>query len=232
MSCSSRKPEIKFSVKEAIWHEAFHGIHINFGQTTEPLELYTDQRPSHERRQETATPTLAGPLASSLIPTDTAATATSVSIDLSHEGDKENWFPEFKTSALQFPIDIECKDCQTRGSLELTQGEWELLDFADWANVDNFTDIFRFGFVQFSLKEFFAHVELQLTPSIEGDQSFTFFSLPIPGVTGFTVGTHIYLKSSRRAHWLICIPTASSDRKSRGLTRAAAQSRVEAFWRR
>lgn len=200
MTCSPVKPVITLGVNEVKWHDAFRGFRVSFGQTTEPLELYPNQRPLHERRQESATPTVEDSLASSLIPTDTAATATSVSIDLSHEGDGENWFPEIGTAGPQLPIDIDCKDCLTRGSLELSQGEWELLDKEDWGNIDSFTDIFKVGFVRFNLKEFFAHVELQVTPSIEGSQSFTFFSLAVPGVTGFTVRIQIYLRLYQRGH--------------------------------
>ncbi|KEF60442.1 uncharacterized protein A1O9_02003 [Exophiala aquamarina CBS 119918] len=187
MTCTRMQPIISLSVSQVKWHDAFHGFRVSFGRITEPLELYSHQRPMHEKRQESATTTAADPLASSLIPSGPVATATAVSIDLSHEGDGGNWFPELKTSALQLPIDIDCKDCLTKGSLELSQGEWELLDAADWLDAGSFTDIFKVGFVRFNLKDFFAHVELQVTPSIEGSESFVFFSLTVPGVTGFTL---------------------------------------------
>lgn len=190
MTCSPEEPVITFDVEEVRWHEAFHGFHIRFGQTTEPLELYNNQGRLHGRRQESATPTSVDVLASSLIPVDSDPSATSVSIDLSHEGDGEDWFPGFKTPGPELPIDIDCKDCLTKGTLELSQGEWELAD--NLAKIDSFSDIFKLGFVRFNIKDFLARVELQINPSIEGSSSFTFFSLTVPGVTGFTVRTYLH----------------------------------------
>lgn len=186
VTCSKLKAAIFFLVEEIQWNEAFQDIHFSFGHTNEPLELYSNQRTIHQRRQESTDPTPVGALASSLIPSEADPSATSVSIDLSHEGAGPDWFPAIKTTGPQLPIEINCKDCQTRGSLQLSQGEWEL-NLNDLDDIDSFSDIFKVGFVQFSIKDFLAHVELQVVPSIEGSTSLALFSLPIPGVTGFTV---------------------------------------------
>lgn len=184
--CSKLEAAIFFLVEEIQWNEAFQDIHFSFGHTNEPLELYSNQRTIHQRRQESTDPTPVGALASSLIPSEADPSATSVSIDLSHEGAGPDWFPAIKTSGPQLPIAINCKDCQTRGSLQLSQGEWEL-NLNDLGDIDSFSDIFKVGFVQFSIKDFLAHVELQVVPSIEGSSSLALFSLTIHGVTGFTV---------------------------------------------
>jgi hypothetical protein len=178
--------EITFLVEEVKWNEAFYDIHFSFGHTEEPLELYGNQRTIHQRRQDSTDPTSVEALASSLIPAEADPSVTSVSIDLSHEGAGPDWFPTIKTTGPELPIDISCKDCQTKGNLQLSQGEWEL-DLSDLNDIDSFSDIFKVGFVQFNIKDFVAHVELQIVPSIQGSTSLALFSLPIPGVTGFSV---------------------------------------------
>lgn len=204
MTCSPVEPVITFDVEEVRWHDAFHGFHISFGQTIEPLVQYTNQGRLHGRRQESATPTSVDSLVSSLIPSDSNPSATSVSIDLSHEGDAEDWFPGLKAPGPELPIAIDCKDCITKGSLELSQGEWELLDKDDLLRIDSFSEIFKLGFVRFNIKDFLAHVELQISPSIEGSSSFALFSLTVPGVTGFTVRPYM-------PKWYRCRPQADAN---------------------
>ncbi|KAK5052047.1 hypothetical protein LTR84_002851 [Exophiala bonariae] len=178
--------EIAFVVEEVKWNEAFYDIHFSFGHTEEPLELYGNQRKIRQRRQDSTNPTSAEALASSLIPAEADPSVTSVSIDLSHEGAGPDWFPTIKTTSPELPIEISCKDCQTKGNLQLSQGEWELA-LSDLDDIDSFSDIFKVGFVQFSIKDFLAHVELQIVPSVEGSTTLALFSLPIPGVTGFSL---------------------------------------------
>ncbi|KIX09401.1 uncharacterized protein Z518_00480 [Rhinocladiella mackenziei CBS 650.93] len=181
-----------FSIEENEWHQAFHHINLSFNHSP---ELHSFHRPRYHklnRRQEqesseSPSPT-SSPLeltATSLIPSDTAtATATSLSIDLSH-GVQDVWFPTSLPGGVQplpsLPIAIGCKQCSTAGTLTLAQGEWDLLDVEDWTDVDNFTDIISLGYVQLVIEDLVAHVELQISPALEGEMSLPLFSIPVFG---------------------------------------------------
>ncbi|OAL22751.1 hypothetical protein AYO22_06933 [Fonsecaea multimorphosa] len=112
-----------------------------------------------------------------------AATATSLSINLSH-GVQDTWFPDtvLPTNA-PLPIKIGCKDCSTNGTLSLLQGEWSVLSTVDWFGAKNLTDIISAGNVQLGIEGFVAHVEIQIEPSLKGDMSLPLFTIPVFGFT-------------------------------------------------
>ena len=173
------------------WHDAFHSVHVSFGHSMEPHELYKHDK-LHRRQDSSATTTI-DLSATTIIPSATAtATATSLSIDLSHQF-QDSWFPGLQSDIDPLPITISCKDCRTGGTLELTQGEWKFLSRDDWADLDNLTDVFSAGYLELEIKSLLAQVELEVSPSLSGDHSFTLFTIP---VCGFTVRCHLPLLTS------------------------------------
>ncbi len=135
-----------------------------------------------ERRQ--SSPTTASPSleSTSLIPSIPTATVTSLSINLAH-GVEDTWFPSnaLTDNANPFPINIGCKNCSTSGTFNLAQGEWSVVDLDDLLHVDSFTDLISAGYVELSLQDFVAHVEIQIQPSLQGDISLPLFAIPIAG---------------------------------------------------
>ena len=166
------------------WHEAFQSVHLSFGTSMETHEFYRHDK--LHRRQDSPTPASPNLSATTIIPSMTAtATATSLSIDLSHQFN-DSWFPGLETDVDPLPISISCQECQTAGSLQLTQGEWKLLSRDEWANLTNLTDIFSAGYMELEVKDLLAQVVLGVSPSLTGDHSFTLFTIP---VFGFSVNT-------------------------------------------
>jgi hypothetical protein len=166
------------STEKKPWKYAFDRVKVEYGHCTESHQL----RPHHEglrRRQNptSATSVPAGTAASLIIPT-ASPTATSVTFDLSHS-ESDSTFPLEDEDS----ITIGCKLCKTTGSLELSQGDFEVIGLKDISitHPPSVLDLITSGSISLEMNGFTAYVELQVSPYLSGDVTHTLFSVPVLG---------------------------------------------------
>lgn len=191
MTASEDTKSITLSTTKKHWKEAFNHFNIEYGYSQEHHEL---RRHQFQRRQAPATPGATTSTAatsstsaflshSTLIPANSSqATATSVALSLFHE-EANTTFSMPPGVQLTAPINLGCRHCKTTGHLNLTQGEWEF----DWPDMDEITqidsvaDILKAGYVQMSLSNFSAYIELSATPAQSGALVLPLFTAPAVG---------------------------------------------------
>ena len=125
----------------------------------------------------TASSTIAFPTPS------TTPTATSVTVGLSHQLLNTSVNLDFTGNAAQgvssdLDVKMSCKNCTTSGSIELSHGSFTVNGTNSTSN-DTFLDQFldygfvAFGYSEFLIHNFTAHVELETSFSLSGTTSFT-----------------------------------------------------------
>ncbi|GME34474.1 hypothetical protein GTA08_BOTSDO11054 [Neofusicoccum parvum] len=199
VTASEDTKSITLSTTKKHWKEAFNHFNIEYGYSQEHHEL---RRHQFQRRQAPATPGATTSTAatsstsaflshSTLIPANSSqATATSVALSLFHE-EANTTFSMPPGVQLTAPINLGCRHCKTTGHLNLTQGEWEF----DWPDMDEITqidsvaDILKAGYVQMSLSNFSAYIELSATPAQSGALVLPLFTAPAVGFRIPELGT-------------------------------------------
>lgn len=153
--------------KEQSWHEAFQRLKIEYGHAD---GMYQTRNDRALRRRDAPSATTSELEATSIIPTSTP-TSTSAILNLTHE-EANTTFSFPLGLGPSAPLTIGCKLCQTTGSAILTEGTFNL-------NLSN-GDI-QNGTVQLQMDDFSAHVELQITPELQGSMEYSLFSVPVFG---------------------------------------------------
>ncbi len=157
------------TVKEQSWHEAFQTLRIEYGHTD---GMY---RALHRRDAPSAT-TLSWQ-ATSIIPTSTP-TSTSATLDLTHQ-EANTTFSFPLGLGPSAPLSIGCKLCDTTGSATLSQGAFNLS--VPGGDVTSPLDYIQSGTIQLQVDGFSAHIELEITPELQGSMTYSLFSVPIFG---------------------------------------------------
>jgi hypothetical protein len=119
------------------------------------------------------------PTALSAVPVPPSPTATAVSVNLSNSViDKDIPLPP----NVKLPIEIKCANCSTFGSLDITQGKFEV--DASLFDGDGFS--FSAGSVTLAANNVGAYLELEAIPKVSGSFTAPIPSIPIPGL-GFSI---------------------------------------------
>lgn len=179
---------LELSVSKASWEDAFDTFDITFGHTTEDhlYRRHADFAKIRQKRQDTVD-----------IPADTPDSVVTAKFDLSSSVLDTTFAADAFLAGLQqvvpipdLPIEIGCKNCTTRGQLELTQGAIKI----DAAQIDLIPDVFQGGddgkeitsvitggFMELAAAGMGAHLELFARPKASGAFEVALFSVPILG---------------------------------------------------
>jgi hypothetical protein len=165
---------IKMITKEQSWHEAFQRLNIEYGHTNGTYQTRTH---SALHRRDTPSATTLDWQATSIIPTSTP-TSTSAILNLTHQ--EANTIFSFPLGlGPSAPLAIGCKLCQTTGSATLSHGTFNINLFGGDENSP--LDYLQNGTIQLQVDGFSAHIELQITPELQGSMNYRLFSVPIFG---------------------------------------------------
>ena len=160
--------------KEQSWHEAFQSLNIEYGHTD---GMYRTRTHRALHKGDIPSATTLDSQATSIIPTSTP-TSTSAILNLNHQ-EANTTFSFPLGLGPSAPLAIGCKLCQTTGSATLSQGAFNLS--LSGGNVTSPLDYIRNGTVQLQVDGFSAHIELQITPELQGSMSYSLFSVPVFG---------------------------------------------------
>ena len=165
------------TTKEQSWHEAFQRLKIEYGHTNGMFQT-RNHRTLH--RRDTFSTTTSGWQATSIIPTSTP-TSTSAILNLTHQEANTTFsFPPGLGPSAQ--LSIGCKLCETTGSATLSHGTFNLSAYGDdVATVASPLNRIQNGTIQLQVDDFSAHIELEITPELQGSMSYSLFSVPIFG---------------------------------------------------
>jgi hypothetical protein len=143
-------------------------------------------------------PKLSIPDVSVPVPEDTPEDKTLASFDLSWESIDEPFdISSFMlpvpvpvtTPYINLPLEVGCKECSTTGTLELTQGGFNIdlkqvdlvPDFIGGKDDKDIFNVITGGFVELSAKDMSAHFDLFARPRESGQFNLHLFTLPVLG---------------------------------------------------
>jgi hypothetical protein len=177
---------LRFQLFPGTWHDAMSSIKVEFG-TSHSHELRV-RRHSHDRREEAQTvsaTTSSISSSSSPFPSiDVPSSSQNKSVDQPFQLDLSSEKLDQSIPVPLLPqISFGCKNCTTRGSLEVLTGSFDI----DLGNAVTPGNIIQNGTVMISMPDGFnAHIELGLNVSIDIGFEIPIIDVPIQG---FTVGT-------------------------------------------
>lgn len=168
------------------FEDAFGKMHVSFGHTTEGHTFRSELRRLRSRQEYNSTTTTLSTAANVTPSTTThlsipSATDTSISIDLSSS------ISNTTLAVESLPVDFECTNCSTFGTLDVTQGSFEV-DLAP-TFIDGDGISFSDGYIKVDASGLGARVEITASPSGSGTISLPIPAIAIPAV-GFTVRFH------------------------------------------
>ena len=181
------------------WKDSYRSMKVDFGTNTEDLSLRKHDG-LRKRQQSTATatvtPSAAFPVLPSSSPTPTIHEVTE-SIDMSYQDTTilPPDFPGVDSVTLHGPfvpqgINFGCKNCTAKGNIELSQGTFNLSnDDSDDSifkrgivnTTENIVNFFQDGFIEFNVRDFAAHIELE--SAVTRSEALRTFHIPFPNIT-------------------------------------------------
>jgi hypothetical protein len=180
---------LELSVTESLWQDAFDQFDISFGHTTDDhlFRRHADFARIRKKRQNFNV----------AIPGNAPDDVTTGTFDLSSELIDTVFPAESFLAGIQeivpipqLPIEIGCKNCSTRGRLDLNQGAFNI----DLSQIDLIPDIFQGGddgkeianlvtggFIELVATGVGARIELFARPKASGAFEIALFPIPILG---------------------------------------------------
>ena len=165
---------VRLITKEQPWHVAFQRLNIEYGHAN---GMYQTRNSSALHRRDTPSATTLNWQATSIIPTSTP-TSTSATLNLTHQQADTTFSFPFGLGPSA-PLVIGCKLCQTTGSATLSHGTFNIS--LSGGDVTSPLSYLKNGTIQLQLDGFSAHIELQITPELQGNMNYSLFSVPIFG---------------------------------------------------
>lgn len=162
------------TTKEQSWHEAFQRLKIEYGRTN---GMYQTRNHGAMHKRDTPSATTLDWQATSIIPTSTP-TSTSATLNLTHQ-EANTTFSFPLGLGPSAPLSIGCKLCSTTGSATLSEGAFNLS--MSGGDVTSPLDYIQNGTIQLQVDGFSAHIELEVTPELQGSMEYSLFSVPIFG---------------------------------------------------
>ena len=194
-----------FSVVSASWRKAFHSIDIGFGGHEDSTRLERHDQLLKKRQDLTtsaaaeSSTSFSFPPAPTSTPTATQIAAASVTTAWTDTTILPPSFPgsDFLVPDLPAGLNVKCKNCTLRGSLDLTQGSVNLnnaneTDFTDVfdiisPSIDDTIDFFQEGYIELTVRELIAHIELEST--VQPSAELITYVAPFPdiGIPGWVI---------------------------------------------
>ena len=181
------------------WKDSYRSMKVDFGTNSGDLSLRKFDG-LRKRQQSTATatvnPSAAFPVLPSSSPTPTINEVTE-SIDLSYQDTTilPPDFPGVDSVTLHGPyvpqgISFGCKNCTAKGNIELSQGTFSLRNNESDDSIfkrgivnttQNIVNFFEHGFIEFNVRDFAAHIELENAVTRSAD--LRTYNVPFPNIT-------------------------------------------------
>ena len=174
------------------WRKSFHSIDVHFGSQSQNAPL--ERHDHHLKKRQDDTMTASAAITSS-VPFPPAPSSSPTSTRIAAASITSAWVgttilpPSFPGADLLVPdiplgLSVKCKNCSIQGSLDLSSGTINMsgsngtsdsppdaTDFLDVfdPSIDDIIDFYQDGYVELTVNEFAAHIELDSTvrPSAE-----------------------------------------------------------------
>ncbi|KAF2648810.1 hypothetical protein K491DRAFT_612001 [Lophiostoma macrostomum CBS 122681] len=185
---------LELSVEQSTWKAAFSNLDIDFGYTNDHHFYRRHADFSRVRRRQAATSVSVGSVP---IPTDVPQNQTATSFDLNLDFSNKTFDPSELlgnftnvVSIPDLPVEVTCTTCSTKGTIEISQGEIQI----DMSQIDLIPDaleggddgkdllnVITGGFFQLTANGVGAHIELAITPKVNGKYAFQLPGFPLLG---------------------------------------------------
>jgi hypothetical protein len=170
------------------FEDAFHSVKVRFGHTSErhifrSSELRRRQQPGVFAAVESTT--VSDSTGATNVIALEAPTATAAFYNLSGQVFNQS-IQVLPIVSLGLPIAFSCDNCSSYGTLEVTNGDFDI-DLKNVLHDRHGLGFINDGFVELLAQGFGAHVELSASPSLSGSFNVPLPTLPFPFV-GFAVG--------------------------------------------
>ena len=181
---------LDLTVSQSTWKSVFSTLNIDFGYTSDNHLFRRHADFTRVRRRAAATITSVS-VGSVPVPTTVPNNQTSTTFDLNadfsnHTFSASDLLGNFTDVAggniPDLPVSVTCTTCTTSGTIVITQGNIQVdtsqLDIFDGGNP---ADLITGGFFELQANGVGAHIELSVTPNVNGKATFGLPGFPILG---------------------------------------------------